>query len=150
LIIRYQHDHERFAEASHHAGRIFCISAPRVGERSISQTSPRRMEILAVQGREGRQFRIRLVIGQERAGGRSRFALGGWRVRLDGSLAVEQPGEDSMEAELLVKRQLLDFADNLCARHSGSLQPEKRIVKPARKGKDNRKRVSPVYSSICV
>ncbi len=50
------------------AGRVFLISAPIVGSRQISHISPLCMEILAIEGGEGGQFGVGLVISQERLG----------------------------------------------------------------------------------
>src|SRR5206468_1915336 len=45
------------------------ISTPMVGSRLINQISPLRMEWLAIQMREGGQFRVGGVIGKKRLGG---------------------------------------------------------------------------------
>jgi hypothetical protein len=42
--------------------RVFLISAPIVGSRLMSQTSPRRIKVLAVESREDGQFAVRCII----------------------------------------------------------------------------------------
>src|ERR1035437_6177513 len=99
------------------AGRVFCISAPRVGERLMSQISPRCMEILAVQGGEGGQVGIVLVIGPQGFGG-GRQATGnraGRVMRL--ALLAQRAGEVLQHLELLLEGQRLDFTNDFCSNH---------------------------------
>src|SRR5437867_5907825 len=95
------------------AGRVFCISAPNVGERLMSQISPRRMELLGVQGTEGGQFGVALVVGKECLGSRDQLRLRGPGL----PLLLQEDCEGFVDLKLLLKWQLLNFTDDFGARH---------------------------------
>jgi hypothetical protein len=89
----------------------------RVGERLMSQISPRCMEILAVQGGEGGQVGIVLVIGPQGFGG-GRQATGnraGSVMRL--ALLAQRAGEVLQHLELLLEGERLDFTNDFCSNH---------------------------------
>jgi hypothetical protein len=51
------------------AGRVFMISAPTVGSRLMSQTSLRRIEVLAIERRKSGQLAPGAVIHEQGLGG---------------------------------------------------------------------------------
>src|SRR5215475_913764 len=107
------------------AGRVFWISLPTVGSRLMSQTSPRLIEVLAVEGSEAGQFSIRGVIweqclcsGSESCGslvcGRLLFTLL--------QLFTHEVQRCFHECEPLSECELFERFEHCCIRHTISLK----------------------------
>src|SRR4029434_1847725 len=108
------------------AGRVFWISLPTVGSRLMSQTSPRLIEVLAVEGSEAGQFSIRGVIweqclcsGSEPCGF---LVCGRWLFTLL-QLFTHEVQRCFHQCESLRERELLKRFEHCCIRHTISLKP---------------------------
>src|SRR5262245_55990712 len=107
------------------AGRVFWISLPTVGSRLMSQTSPRLIEVLAVEGSKAGQFSIRGVIWEQCLGSGSEpcgfLVCGRWLFTLL-QLFTHEVQRCFHQCESLSERELFERFEHFCIRHTISLE----------------------------
>src|SRR6266704_2629851 len=106
------------------AGRVFLISLPTVGSKLMSQTSPRLIEILAVEDSEAGQFSLSGVIWEQcLCSGSEPFGSLVYRRLLCTLLQLftHEVQRCFHECQPLSEREMFERFEHFCIRHTISL-----------------------------